>query len=121
MSKYIIVIAITVSLFSFGCKKNIDIVGEWQIDKEEFFVGGELINKVENTGARLHFFEDGKGADQDGIFQWEISKDSLFVFDYGEKYVYIITKSTANSLILEDRSYKKETKQGDVIVITLSR
>jgi hypothetical protein len=121
MNKYIILIAVIASVFTFGCKKSIDIIGEWQIEKEEFFVGGELINKVENQGAKLHFFDNGTGADQDGIFQWQISKDSLFIFDYGEKYVYIIAKATSHQLILEDRFYKKDTKQGDVIVITMSR
>jgi hypothetical protein len=104
-----------------ACKSDIDVVGKWQIEKEEFFVKGELINKVENTGASLEFFADGTGADQEGVFNWRLLGDSLIITDYGQDFVYIITKYGQNRLVFEDRSYKKDTKEGDAIVITLSR
>lgn len=117
-------IAITLSFLSIfsACKSKIDITGTWYKSKQEFVLDGKVVGVIENLNDSIQFKTDGTGFDSQGPFNWHFNGDTLFVFDQGIRYDYVVILHKKKVLIIEDRSIQYyNDEESEIIRLTFVR
>jgi len=105
-----------------ACSSKSDISGTWFKNKQEFVLGGKVVGFLENLNDSIQFKTDGTGLDSQGPFNWHLNRDTLFIFDQGVRFDYIIILHKKNLLVIEDRSiqyYNEE--ESEIIRLTFVR
>ena len=113
----ILLIAIVVA-----CRSRSDISGTWFKNKQEFVLDGKVVGALENLSDSIQFKTDGTGEDAQGPFNWHLNRDTLFIFDQGVRYEYIIISHKKNHLVIEDRSIQYyNDEETEIIRLTFIR
>lgn len=109
-----------------GCSKDdddkFDIVGTWNIDKAEVYMGDMLIDADVDDGT-VTFNSNGTGSatDSDGTdtFNWSLSGNKLTISDDEETTVMTLTTMEKNLMVAEfEETFEEITFK---IVMTMSR